>query len=222
MTVPTHTPAKHPFTLPSAALTQAIEKEWQQCHPALVAGSAKKMPQQVRHDKDSMPLTALAYTAIDRIAPQKDAIVEALLVYADTDTLCYRAPEEELKARQHAKWDVVLGWSSLMLGVKWQVVEGIMPLDQPPELHKALKTYLSKLDAWQLAAFSVLASGYSSLVLAKAVVEKHLSAGEAYELSRLEEDYSCEKWGRDAEADSKAARLKAEVLAAGQFLKLLG
>ena len=34
-----------------------------------------------------MPLTALAYTAIDRIAGQPSAIVDALLVYIDTDTL---------------------------------------------------------------------------------------------------------------------------------------
>ncbi|MDX2073151.1 MAG: ATP12 family protein [Alphaproteobacteria bacterium] len=206
MTFPTHTPAKKEFTLPTEALRQAIEKEWNG---------------QEKYVSAKMPLTSLAYTAIDRIAPQAEAIIEALLVYADTDTLCYRAPEEELAARQKAGWDVVLGWSSLLLGVKWQVVEGIMPLDQPPELHAALRAYLAKQDAFGLAAFSVLAGGFSSLVLAKAVVENHLTAAEAYELSRLEENYSAEKWGRDTEASERSARLKDEMLAAGRFLKLL-
>lgn len=206
MTLPAQTPAKKPFMLPNEALKKAAEKEWQ--------GQQKYL-----HGK--MPLTSLAYTAIDRIEPQLDAIIEALLVYADTDTLCYRAPEAELKERQKAQWDVVLGWCSLLLGTKWQVAEGIMPLDQPPAVHTALRAYLEKKDAWTLAAFSVLASGFSSLVLAMAVVEKHLSAAEAFGLSRLEENYSIEKWGEDEEAAQKAARLKAEILEAEQFLKLL-
>jgi chaperone required for assembly of F1-ATPase len=206
MPIPLLTPAKKPFALPTDALTKAIEKEWQT--------GAKFTP-------SKMPLTSLAYTAIDRIAPQAEAVVEALLVYADTDTLCYRAPEEDLNMRQKERWDVVLGWSSLMLGVKWQVAEGIMPLDQPEALHKALRTYLETKDAWRLAAFSVLASGFSSLVLAKAVMEKHLSSAQAFELSRLEENYSIEKWGEDPEAAEKAAKLKAEMLDAERFLMLL-
>ncbi len=203
---PSLTPAKKEFFLPTEVLESAIAGEW--------AAHEKFSP-------SNMPLTSLAYTAIDRIEPQKDAIIEALLVYADTDTLCYRAPEEELKARQNAQWDVVVGWSSLLLGVKWQVVEGIMPLDQPAKLHEALRTYLARKNAFELAAFSILAGGFSSLILAQAVAEKHLTAAEAFALSRLEEEYSAEKWGRDAEASSRVHRLMAETLAAGQFLKLL-
>lgn len=206
MTMPTHTPAKNAFTLPTEALKNAIMQEWEG-QPKFV--SAK------------MPLTSLAYTAIDRIAPQMEAVVEALLVYADTDTLCYRAPEAEIAARQKTQWDVVVGWSSLLLGTKWSVVEGIMPLDQPPKIHEALHAYLVKKNAFELAAFSVLAGGFSSLVLAQAVIEKHLSAAEAYELSRLEENYSAEKWGRDDEAETRSGRIKEEMLAAGRFLKFL-
>jgi len=206
MTLPTQTPAKKPFILPTQALTEAIENEWQP--------GAKFTP-------TKMPLTALAYTTIDRIEPQMELVIEAMLIYADTDTLCYRAPEEDLKQRQQDKWDVVLGWSSLMLGTKWQVAEGIMPLDQPEALHKALRAYLEKKNAWELAAFSVLAAGFSSLVLAKAVLEKHVSGAAAFELSRLEENYSIEKWGQDPEAASKAAKLRQEMLDAAQFLKLL-
>ena len=206
MTIPTHTPAKKEFILPFDALRKATLKEWE--------GQAKFVA-------SKMPLTSLAFTAIDRIAPQMEGIIEALLVYADTDTLCYRAPEEDLAARQKAGWDIVLGWSSLLLGTKWSVVEGIMPLDQPEKIHAALRAYLQKKDAFVLAAFSVLAGGYSSLVLAMAVVEKHLSADAAYELSRLEENYSAEKWGKDEDASERALRIKEEMLAAGRFLNLL-
>jgi len=96
-----------------------------------------------------------------------------------------------------------------------------MPIDQSPALHLAVKRYLNSLDEWQLAAFCVLSSGYSSLVLAVAVCEQHLSAEEAFSLSRLEEDYQAQEWGRDSEAESRALKMKAEIVAAGQFLHLL-
>lgn len=200
------TPAKHPFSLPTQALAEAIDREWEGKKKFIIS---------------EMPMTSLAFTAIDRIATQKDAIIEALLVFADTDTLCYRAPEEPLQSRQKEHWDVVLGWSSLMLGVKWQVVESIMPLEQETALHAALEKYLASKDEWELAAFTVLASCFSSLVLAKAVVEGHLSAAEAYHLSRLEENFNDEQWGEDAEAKKRAARIEAEALHAGEFLKQL-
>ena len=205
--IPTLTPAKKPFDIPTDALKSAIADEWQNSTSPIT--------------KQERPLTSLAYTAIDRIAPQKDAVIEALLVYADTDTICYRAPEADLNARQKAQWDVVVGWSSLLLGHKWQVAEGIMPIDQPAALHAALSEYLGKKDAFEIAAFSVLAAGFSSLILAKAVAEKHLTAPTAFDLSRLEENYAIEQWGEDPDAKSKAERLRREMLAAEQFLKLL-
>ena len=55
MTIPTQTPAKNPFTLPTVALTQAIEKEWNYQTPQQVRGDK----QQMRYDKSKMPLTAL-------------------------------------------------------------------------------------------------------------------------------------------------------------------
>ena len=51
---PPLTPAKNPFTLPTKTLEAAIEGEWD--------GQKKFV-------SAKMPLTALAYTAIDRIAP---------------------------------------------------------------------------------------------------------------------------------------------------------
>ena len=67
MTIPTHTPAKNPFLLPNPAILEAIKVEW---------ASGKK------YTPANMPLTALAYTAIDKIAGSKAAIVEVLLVYS--------------------------------------------------------------------------------------------------------------------------------------------
>jgi chaperone required for assembly of F1-ATPase len=211
--IPKETPAKKPFVDLPSALDAAVKKEWE--------GQQKFVARK-------MPLTSLAFTAIDRIEPQKEAIVEALLVYIDTDTLCYRSMDsKQLEGKQKEKWDPVLAWSSVFLSgkkpviAKWQTTSGIMPLAQPPELVEAFGKYLASKNAFELAAISILAGGYSSLILALAVAEKHISGEKGYELSRLEEKHSEDQWGRDEEAHRRNARIAAEMLAAARFLKLL-
>ncbi len=201
MTKPVQTPAKNNFDLPTKALADAITKE---------AGEKLK------------PLTMLAYTAIDRIAPQTQMVVEALMTYADTDTLCYRSLDSaELAEQQKKEWTPILTWSSGKLGAIWQTTGSVMPATQPAVLHEELQKYLNSLDAFQLSAASIISSLCSSLVLAMAVVEKQLSAKEAFRLSRLEEESQASRWGRDDEADKRAAKMEAEIIEAGEFLKLL-
>ncbi len=170
----------------------------------------------------TMPLTALAYTAIDRIADQKDNIVEVLLAYVDTDTLCYRASAApELLQRQKEEWDPILTWAGAKFSALWQTTSGVMPLEQPAALHSALREYLEGLDDMRLSACGVLASFYSSLVLALAVMEKRLSAEDAFYLSRLEEIFQGEKWGEDEATAMRAGRILEEIKAARRFLDLL-
>jgi chaperone required for assembly of F1-ATPase len=202
---PLQTPGRQTLAVPSKAMADAIAAEW----GAQAGYSAAKMP-----------LTALAFTAADRITGQKEAIVEVLMVYIDTDTLSYRASVRELANRQAARWQPVLDWAGARLDVQWQTTEGVMPIDQPPQVHAAFATYLRSLNDMQLAAAGVLASSLSSLVLMLAVMEGHVSAAQAFELSRLEEDYQAEQWGHDSEAASRANRLKADIAAAARFLDL--
>jgi len=205
--VPALTPQKHPFAVPTKALAEAIANEWQ-------AGA--------KYSVAKMPLTALAYTAIDQIAGQKDTIVEVLMAYIDTDTLSYRATgSEALATQQLEQWNPILAWAGKRFGATWQVTTGVMPLEQPQALHQAVQKYLQKLNEMQLAACCVLGSCLSSLVLAVAVLEKHVNAVEAFRLSRLEEEAQAAAWGRDSEADQRAERLKREIVSAAEFLGLL-
>lgn len=207
MTLPELTPGKHPFTLTSPTLAKAIAAEWEG---------------QEKFSSAKMKLTTLAYTAIDRIEPQKANVIEALLVFLDTDTLSYRASDDQvLLQKQEAQWDPVLAWAGKTFGATWQATTGVMPIDQSPALHKSVGTYLSTLSSMQLSALSVLASVYSSLVLAVAVVAGHIDGMKAFALSRLEEDTQAEKWGHDEEAVTRAKRLEDEARTASQFLNLL-
>jgi len=200
------TPDKKPLRVPTNALAEAIATEWQ--------ANAKYNPAK-------MPLTSLAYTAIDRIGSQKEAIVEVLMVYIDTDTLSYRASSEKLAKQQEDQWDPVLEWASSFLGAAWESTTGVMPLTQSQELHKTIEKYLLSLSPMHLAAACILSSGFSSLVLAFAVLENHLSAEDAFLLSRLEEEFQAETWGRDAETDARMEKMADEILGAARFLDLL-
>lgn len=207
MTLPTNTPAKNPFILPNPMLKEAIEKEWQ---------SGKK------YSPTAMPLTALAYTAIDKIALSKENIIEVLMVYVDSDTLTYRATgSEDLAKQQEEKWGAVLKWVGSRFDVAWATTSGVMPVEQSPLLHKAIERYLNSLNEWELSAFCVLSSGFSSLVLAIAVFENHLKAEEAFTLSRLEEEAQARQWGRDAEAEARVRKMQEEIIVAEHFLRLL-
>ena len=208
MTMPQVTPGKKPFAVPVPALAEAIAAEWQ----------GKKT-----FNAGAMPLTALAYTAIDRVKGETDAIVEVLLAYVDTDTLCYRASTAKtLQDRQREKWDPLLAWAGSKCNALWQTTTGVMPISQPAALHEALREYLKGLPSMRLTACMVLASLYSSLVLAMAVIEKRVDAETAFALSRLEETFQAESWGKDEAVERRQENILNEIKDIARFLRLLG
>ena len=73
------------------------------------AGRAPSIP-------STLPLTRLASTAIDLVAPRRAAIVAEIAKYAGTDS-CAIAPRHppELVERQHAAWQPLLDWASRAL-----------------------------------------------------------------------------------------------------------
>ena len=82
------TQSGHDLGTPSKALAEAIMAEW-------AAQGEEILP-------DSMPLTQILNTKIDRVSEQRDVMSKTLLNYLDTDLLCYRAnePEELIKIAQ--------------------------------------------------------------------------------------------------------------------------
>lgn len=206
--MPLATPAKKPLAVPTQALADAIAEEWK----------ARKA-----FNAAAMPLTSLAYTAIDRIEEERDNIVEVLLAYVDTDTLCYRASgSKTLQERQKKEWDPILAWAGGRCSALWQTTTGVMPLTQPEPLHHALRAYLEGLSSMRLAACLLLTSLYSSLALAMAVMENRLPAETAFALSRLEETFQAEEWGEDESASQRQENILNEIKGIARFLRLLG
>jgi len=114
---PVKTPAKVALVVPTLAMAEAIAAEWD-------AQTGEVKP-------DTMPVTRAANSAIDKIVPQRAAVVEIVAAYGGSDLLCYRAVgPAELIARQAAGWDPLLDWAADALGVRLAVTTGVMHVEQ--------------------------------------------------------------------------------------------
>jgi chaperone required for assembly of F1-ATPase len=202
------TPARAGFAVPSAPLAEAIAAEWN--------------AQGDKLDIAAMHFTALANAAIDRITPEREAFARRLAAYGRNDLLCYRAAEPvELAVRLAKGWQPVLDWLAATHGARLVLAEGVVHVDQPPDALTALERATLALDAFRLGPLHVLTTAMGSLGLGLAVLGGRHTPGEAFDLSRIDEEFQIERWGRDLEAEYRTARIRAEAENAGRFLQLL-
>ncbi|KQP24760.1 ATPase [Methylobacterium sp. Leaf102] len=205
---PAHTPARNPLVLPNRGLAEAVAREWEAQVGVI--------------DPATMPLTRLANTAIDGVAPRRDAVIDDLSAYAGTDLLAYRAGEpDRLVAAQSAAWDPVLDWARENLGARFILGEGVMHVAQPEDTVAALRRAIAATDGpFRLAALHTLTNLTGSLVLALAVLAGHLTPAEAWAAAHVDETYQASVWGTDAEAAARHALRTAEFEAAAHLAAL--
>ena len=189
---PIRTPAKRPLILPTEAMARAVVAEWQ--------------AQEGQINPDTMPVTKTANAAIDKVATQHAEVAEMLAAYGDSDLLCYRADAPAaLVEREAAAWDPMLEWAQNELGVRLEPRTGIIHEAQSPEALTILSAKTHELSDFQLAAFHDLVSLSGSLILAFAAAKGGHDAGQLWEISRVDEIWQAEQWGKDDDAEAKAA-----------------
>lgn len=203
------TPAKAALVVPSRALAERIAAEWD-------AQDGVVRP-------ETMPATRTANSAIDKVRPQFTEVAEMLAEYGGSDLLCYRAEgPEALVARQEAGWDPLLAWAHGRYGAPLVATAGVMHIPQPPGSLAALRAAVFARDEFRLAALHDLVAITGSLVLGLAVAEGRIGAGEAFDLSRIDEHWQIEQWGEDAEAAAAEAVKRRALHEAAQFHGLCG
>ncbi|HYB10177.1 MAG TPA: ATP12 family protein [Alphaproteobacteria bacterium] len=202
------TPKRHALRLPTRPLADAIAAEWQ--------------AQRENVDPKTMPLTRLAGSAIDLVAPNRAEVIERTAAYAATDLLCYRAEgPRPLMERQDRSWQPLIDWAGRRFSAPLAITRGIMAVDQPEETLRALTLAVDSFDDMRLTALAAATAECGSLVLALALAEREIDAETAFELSQLDETYQIELWGEDPEAAARRNILKADIAAAAHFLRLL-
>jgi chaperone required for assembly of F1-ATPase len=169
-----------------------------------------------------MRLTAIASIAIDLADHRRNALIEELVGYGDTDLVCYRAGGiPELEVEQEALLGPVIVHAKERYGLELQVTTGLMPISQPKRNAEIYSTVLGALGAWRLAVTATAAKALGSLIFSLMLLEGAIDAEEAFRLSHLEETYETRKWGPDSEKEAKLELSRKEIEAAAKFITLL-
>lgn len=204
---PVKTPAKRSLLMPTRAMAEVVAAEWD-------AQEGEVKP-------DLMPATKTVNAAIDKVATQRAEVADMLAAYGDADLLCYRADRpESLVARQAAEWDPMLDWGQEALGVRLELRTGVMHMPQDPKALGVLAERTHALSVYELAAFHDLVSMSGSLILAFAAAEQARPAEDIWAISRLDEIWQAEQWGKDDEAEALAEVKKDSFLHAYRMFML--
>ncbi len=195
--------------VPNPDLSAALADEW--------------MAQGATVDPDTLPLRDLADLAIDVFASDRAGTIAALLRYAETDTLCYRAePEEPLHTRQIELWEPLLVAAETRWDVHFERINGVIHRPQSADTLARFEHALAAHDHFTLAALTTLSALSASLTIALAALEPGADATVLWDAANLEEDWQAELWGTDAEAAERRARRLAAFRAAQRFAQLAG
>ncbi len=206
---PIRTPAGKPMLAPTARLAEGIAAEWR--------GQGERL------NPATMPLTQLLNTALDRMAEGevRKAAVAEICGYAETDLVCFRTPgPPALAERQRATWQPLLDWLAERHGAPLSVTEGLAPPVHPAGSLARIAETVGVQDALRLAALHHATGALGSAVIALALAAGRLDAEAAFEAAHLDELHQMEEWGEDAEAADRLARIRADVAAAAEFLRL--
>ncbi len=200
------TPARSILRLPTKALAELLVREWDEQDGVI-------RPQ-------IMAFTKLANVAYDHMTTAKAATAGELVRIAAGDALCFRVAEPlDLQELQGRKWDGWLDWAADEFGARLGVSTEISMPEIPLTALENMRNMALEMDVFALTALSHSASILGSAILAFALLRGELDAKQAFDLSRIEEQWQIDRWGQDDEAMARAVNLLQSLEASGQFMR---
>ncbi len=205
---PVQPPARARLELPTRALADAVAAEW-------AAQEGKVRPA-------TMPLTRLAATAIDRVAPRRERVIDETAAYGASDLLCYRAAAPpDLAARQGALWQPLLEAAEGRFAARLKVTRGVAPVAQDAAALAALRARVAAHDDMGLAALHAATAAAGSLVIGLRLSLGEVEAEAAWAAVDLDEAFQAERFGADAAGDATRETRRGDLFAAARFLDLI-
>lgn len=186
-------------------------------HAHLLAGEWQAQGEHIR--PETMPVTRLLNVAAERTPINRDALIAEAAKYAGTDLLSYRSEDRPLFDRQSAQWDPVLDWVKTQHDVKIKTTVGIVAIEQDPQALSNVANYAADLNDIDLTLMVHFTAVFGSAILALAVLDGHLDAKTALDLSRLDEIFQIERWGQDEEAEERTNAIYKETAALARLLR---
>lgn len=211
---PVKTPMRTKLLAANEAIANELVKEW--------------AAQEETIDPETMPLTQILSTQIDRISAQRTEMSAAICKYLNTDLLCYRAdPEPPSPAEKQAEiWDQWLQWFEDRFECPLKTTTGLSALQHDEAAHKAVQTYINALDDARFNILQLVVSSSGSLVLGLAFAERAIIPDQVMQAARVEENlkdeiYNADLHGKDPLQEKKDAAMLRDLIAAETYLKLL-
>ncbi len=205
--IPVKTPRKRDILLPNRALAEALADEWRNQGKTI--------------NPADMPLTALANTALDHTATNRETILDTLISYANHDLLCYIVDKpQELASRQHALWQPIHDWVNNTYTIQLKITSGLTPIPQPPDSLAHLRSIAAAYHDMILTGFGVVVTATGSFLLGLCLIENHIDSQMAFTLSHLEETYHAEQWGKNPEMETRHKMIAKDIEHASHFLRL--
>ncbi|WP_371396949.1 ATP12 family chaperone protein [Fretibacter rubidus] len=165
-----------------------------------------------------MPITRMMNVAVERTPENRADLITEARRYGGTDLLCYRADNPSgLIDKQNQLWSPWLDWAAAR-GIELRTTDSVIAIDQDKAALDAIATTAEGYDDVALTLLVHLTAVYGSVILALAVMDGALAAGEGFDISRLDQSYQIEHWGEDEEAAEITAATRAETVTLAQLI----
>ena len=210
---PVKTALKKELLAPNENFANALVLEWSQ--------------QDDEINPDSMPLTQILSTKIDRVSHERDAMQNYVFKYLDTDLLCYRTDHPpELQTAQEEMWNPYLDWFEKQYGIKLETTFGLTALKQPENAHENVQSRIKEMNDDHFTALQLIVSTSGSIVLALAALNGDINAEKIYAAMRVEENFKAEIYneafyGGDPAQEKKDKATQADLNAVMHYLSLI-
>ncbi len=158
---------------------------------------------------DTMPVTQIISTMIDRVIEQRPSISPLVLKYLDTDLICYLADmPKELADEQSKYWAPVRKWFEQKYDVSLETTTSLAAVLQDKKAHDGVALYVDGLDDLHFTLLQLVTSVSGSLILALAMLDKEISALDVFNACFIEEHhkdkiYDADKYGLDPMIEKK-------------------
>lgn len=210
---PVKTPVKNALETSSYVLAEAMVMEWH--------------TQQDTINPDTMPITQILMTMIDRVIPNRARLEQEILGYIDTDLICYRTDDPEVYASAQKKaWDPLVKWVEAEFGHPLATTLELKPITQTSELRSAVTNRVQRLSPEEFTALYIATQGMGSLYMAIAALSGKFTPDTLYEAALIEDltkdgIYLAETYGISPDQERKRAILKRELGDIASFLEKL-
>lgn len=161
---------------PNREIAEQVVKEWESQKKEVII--------------ETMPITHMLNTKIDRIMAGRKAIEAGLLRYIDTDLVCYFAPgPEDLVSLQKQRWDPFRLWFSEFFSCDLKTTNTLKAEPQTEKAHQKVREHINGMNDDLLTVLQWVTVLGGSLVMALGFIQQKFGVEGIMQSRFVEEDY---------------------------------